>query len=69
MNKKKLTLQIVEDQIAEIATDLYAELHLYGPTYKKRKNGFNDLKAAIKERVYKPLTDLRNQLLKQSKLH
>ena len=69
MNKKKLTLQIVEDEIAEIAAQLHAELHLYGPTYKKRKNGFNDLKYAIKERVYKPLTDLRNKLLKQSKLH
>jgi hypothetical protein len=69
MNKKKLTLQIVENEIAEIAADLHAELNLYGPTYKKRKNGFNDLKAAIKERVYKPLTDLRNQLLKQSKLN
>lgn len=69
MNEKKLTLQIVENEIAEIAADLHAELHLYGPTYKKRKNGFNDLKAAIKERVYKPLNDLRTKLLKQSKLN
>ena len=69
MKTKKLTLQIVEDEVAEILADLYAELHLYGPTYKKRKNGFNDLKDAIKIRVYKPLSDLRNKLLKQSKLN
>ena len=69
MNKKKLTLQTVEDEIAEIQADLHTELYIYGPTYKKRKNGFNDLKAAIKERVYKPLSILRNKLLKQSKLN
>ena len=69
MTNKKLTLQTVEDEIADIAADLYAELHLYAPTYKKRKNGFNDLKDAIKIRVYKRLIDLRTRLLKQSKLN
>ena len=69
MKTKKLTLQIVDDEVAEILADLYTELNIYGPLYKKRKNGFNDLKNAIKIRVYKPLGILRNKLLKQSKLN
>ena len=69
MTKKKLSLQTVEDEVAEILADLHTELYVYGPTYKKRKNGFNDLKYAIKERVYNPLSILRNKLLKQSKLN
>ena len=69
MTKKKLSLQTVEDEVAEILANLNTELYIYGPIYKKRKNGFNDLKDAIKERVYKPLSDLRNKLLKQSKLN
>ena len=69
MSNKKLTLQTVEDEIAEIAADLHTELSIFAPTYKKRKNGFNDLKDAIKIRVYKRLIDLRTRLLKQSKLN
>ena len=69
MTKKKLSLQTVEDEVAEILANLNTELYVYGPLYKKRKNGFNDLKYAIKERVYNPLSILRNKLLKQSKLN
>tara|TARA_R100001530_G_C4226603_1_gene131482 strand:+ start:360 stop:569 length:210 start_codon:yes stop_codon:yes gene_type:complete len=69
MTKKKLSLQTVEDEVAEILANLNTELYVYGPLYKKRKNGFNDLKGAIKERVYNPLSILRNKLLKQSKLN
>jgi hypothetical protein len=69
MKTKKLSLQIVEDEVAEILADLHTELYVYGPTYKKRKNGFNDLKYAIKERVYEPLSTLRKKLLKQSVLN
>ena len=69
MSNKKLTLQTVEDEIAEIEADLHTELSIFAPTYKRRKNGFNDLKYAIKERVYKRLINLRTRLLKQSKLH
>ena len=69
MTKKKLSLQTVEDEVAEILANLNTELYIYGPIYKKRKNGFNDLKDAIKERVYKPLSALRTELIKQSKLN
>jgi len=69
MKTKKLSLQIVEDEIAEIAADLHTELYINGPLYKQRKNGFNDLKDAINIRVHKPLNILRNKLLKQSKLN
>ena len=69
MTKKKLSLQTVEDEVAEILANLNTELYVYGPLYKKRKNGFNDLKGAIKERVYNPLGILRTKLLKQSKLN
>jgi len=69
MKTKKLSLQIVEDEIAEIAADLHTELHIYGKLYKQRKNGFNDLKDAIDVRVLKHLNILRNKLLKQSKLN
>ena len=69
MKTKKLTLQTVDDEVAEILANLNDELHIYGPLYKKRKNGFNDFKGGIKERVYKPLGILRNKLLKQSKLN
>ena len=62
MTKKKLSLQTVEDEVAEILANLNTELYVYGPLYKKRKNGFNDLKGAIKERVYNPLSILRNKL-------
>jgi len=44
MNKKKLSLQTVDDEVAEILANLYDELYIYGPIYKKRKNGFNDFK-------------------------
>ena len=66
MKNKKLDLF---NAIQDIRTDLYSELILYAPTYKKRKNGFKDLKDAIKERVYKPLLNLEKKLLKQTKLH
>ena len=56
-------------EIQEIRTDLYNELILYAPTYKKRKKGFNDFKAAIKERIYEPLVKLEKELLKETKLH
>jgi len=69
MKTKKLTLQTVEDEVAEILADLHTELYVYGPLYKKRKNAFNDLKGAIKERVYNRIKDLRTKLLKQSKLN
>ena len=69
MKTKKLSLQIVEDEVAEILADLYAELHIHDKEYKQRKNGFRDLKDAIKIRVYKPLSVLRNKLLKQSVLN
>ena len=69
MNKKKLSLQTVDDEVAEILANLHTELYIHGPIYKKRKNGFNDLKGAIKERVYNPLSILRTKLLKQSKLN
>ena len=69
MKTKKLTLQIVEDEVAEILADLYAELNIHSKEYKQRKNGFNDLKDAVKVRVYKPLSVLRNKLLKQSVLN
>jgi len=66
MNDKKLDWF---KEIQDIRTDLYNELFLYAPIYKKRKNGFRDLKAAIKERVYKPLESLERKLLKETKLH
>ena len=69
MKTKKLSLQIVEDEVAEILAYLYAELNIHDKEYKQRKNGFNDLKDAIKIRVYKPLSVLRNKLLKQSVLN
>ena len=69
MKTKKLSLQIVEDEVAEILADLYCELNIYDKEYKQRKNGFNDLRDAIKIRVYKPLSVLRNKLLKQSVLN
>ena len=69
MKTKKLSLQTVDDEVAEILADLYTELNIHGPLYKKRKNGFNDLKDAIDVRVLKPLNILRNKLLKQSKLN
>ena len=69
MKTKKLTLQTVDDEVAEILADLHNELYLHARTYKQRKNGFNDLKAAIKQRVYKPLSALRTELIKQSKLN
>jgi len=56
-------------EIQEIRTDLYNELILYAPIYKKRKNGFKNLRDAIKERVYKPLNNLEQKLLKETKLH
>ena len=69
MKTKKLTMQQVEDEVAEILADLHTELYVYAPTYKQRKNGFMDLKDAIKERVHQPLSVLRNKLLKQSVLN
>jgi len=69
MKTKKLTLQTVDDEVAEILADLHNELYLHARIYKQRKNGFNDLKDAIDVRVLKPLNILRNKLLKQSKLN
>ena len=62
-------MQTVDDEVAEILANLHSELYIYDPIYKKRKNGFNDLKGGIKERVYNPLNILRGRLLKQTKLN
>ena len=68
-NVKIVETTVIEDEVAEILADLHTELYIYGPIYKKRKNAFNDLKGAIKERVYNRIKDLRTKLLKQSKLN
>ena len=66
MSNKKLTLY---EEVQNIRMDLHRELFIFGPTYKKRKNNFKSLKDAINERVYKPLRELENKLLKEQILH
>ena len=62
MNKKKLSLQTVDDEVAEILANLHTELYIHGKIYKQRKDGFNDLKGAIKlyEASNKTLESLKN---------